>query len=327
MHQLTASTYVRYFAAIHCCLTIVCLALLPQAALSHDLGLARVDINLLSDSRLAISVQTPPGAASVSLQPGHCRAVDSDANGQSEPGVRQHWQLDCDWSEDTLLRLGGILEGAIVTTTRGGHREGVFVDSDEGVVSLRPFADAAGANTSVADYLRFGFEHILSGWDHLLFVLLLCLLATGWRLVKLVTAFTVGHSITLALAVLGFVAVAGPAVEACIALSIVFLARQVLANSGGLAHGYTLVCAFGMLHGLGFAGALVEAGLPSDRVAWALLAFNLGVEAGQLVFVALALAVFAVARRLHFRQPMHQGLAWLAGGMGCYWTLTRVLVG
>ena len=148
-------------------------------------------------------------------------------------------------------------------------------------------------------YLTLGIEHILTGIDHLLFVLALLLLTTGtWRLVKTVTAFTVAHSITLGLATLGIVHVPSRPVEAVIALSIVFVAAEIVqARRGraGLAAQMPWIVAFifGLLHGFGFAGALSEVGLPEGHIPVALLFFNLGVEAGQLLFVAAVLALVA----------------------------------
>ncbi|WP_170464354.1 HupE/UreJ family protein [Ruegeria arenilitoris] len=154
----------------------------------------------------------------------------------------------------------------------------------------------------LGSYFQLGFEHILEGWDHLLFVFALFILVRDpWRLVGAVTAFTVAHSITLALATLGVLHVPGPPVEAVIALSIVFLALEILKHKDGtlrLSEQYPwIVCfCFGLLHGLGFAGALAEIGVPSDDLFAALLAFNVGVEAGQLLFIGALSAVILTWR-------------------------------
>jgi hydrogenase/urease accessory protein HupE len=183
-----------------------------------------------------------------------------------------------------------------------------------------------------ATYFSLGVEHILGGIDHLLFVLALLLVVSGWRkLVATVTAFTVSHSITLALATLGFIHVPGPPVEAVISLSIVFVAAEIIRSREGAA-GLTarwpwiVAFTFGLLHGFGFAGALSEVGLPGSSIPLALLAFNLGVEAGQLLFVAAALVLYALARRVPATLP-----AWTwrippyaIGGVAAYWTLERV---
>ena len=150
-------------------------------------------------------------------------------------------------------------------------------------------------------YTLLGVEHILTGFDHLCFVLALVLIVGfNRRLFWTVTAFTLAHSITLALATLGVIHVPGPPVEATIALSIVFVASEIVQQQRGregLAskQPWLVAFAFGLLHGLGFAGALAEIGLPANAIPLALLFFNIGVEIGQLLFIA---AVFAATRLL-----------------------------
>ena len=157
------------------------------------------------------------------------------------------------------------------------------------------FSASPGAMEVARTYTVLGIEHILSGVDHLLFVLALVMLVRGTRrLVATITAFTLAHSLTLAAASLGFVSVPGPPVEATIALSIMFVAAEIVrARQGrpGLTQRYPWLVAFsfGLLHGLGFAGALAEVGLPPLSIPLALLFFNVGVEIGQLLFVAAVL--------------------------------------
>ncbi|WP_431299258.1 HupE/UreJ family protein [Tabrizicola sp. BL-A-41-H6] len=185
-----------------------------------------------------------------------------------------------------------------------------------------------------AEYLLLGFNHILAGIDHLVFVLGLTLIVGGgWRLVKTISAFTLAHSFTLALSTLGVVRVSQAPVEAAIALSIVFLARELVSvregRPGLTSHAPWLVAfVFGLLHGLGFAGALREIGLPRGDIPMALLAFNLGVEAGQLAFVAMVLMVLAAGKRLLYAAlPRWVELvpAYSIGTVAAYWTLERIL--
>src|SRR5262249_12390020 len=142
-----------------------------------------------------------------------------------------------------------------------------------------------------------GIEHILFGFDHLLFVLALILIVRNTRLLLLtVTAFTVAHSITLSLATLGVVHVPRPPVEACIALSILLLASEIVRSQRSQPSltarwPWAVAFSFGLLHGLGFASALIDVGLPQGEVPLALFAFNLGVEAGQLAFIAAVVGV------------------------------------
>ena len=183
------------------------------------------------------------------------------------------------------------------------------------------------------DYWRMGTIHILEGVDHLLFVLALMLIVTGFKpLLKAVTAFTVAHSITLALATLGVVHIPSAPTEALIALSILFLAVEIIHSRQGkisLTEQYPWVVAFafGLFHGLGFAGALSEIGLPQQEIPLALLMFNVGVETGQLMFIAAVLALFAVLKRLPVTLPhgAWRVLPYSIGSIAAYWTIDRVM--
>ena len=181
-------------------------------------------------------------------------------------------------------------------------------------------------------YARLGMEHILFGVDHLLFVLALLLLSDGtWALVRTVTAFTLAHSITLALATLGIVSVPPAPVEATIALSIVFVALEIVRRRDGGKPGLDpsfAAFAFGLLHGFGFAGALHAVGLPQGAIPVALLFFNLGVEAGQLLFIAAVLGIARLLRRIPL--PRHRPawgwrvLPYAIGSVATFWLLERL---
>jgi hypothetical protein len=191
---------------------------------------------------------------------------------------------------------------------------------------------ASGWDVAVA-YLALGVEHILGGVDHLLFVLALLLLVRGFTLLlKTITAFTVAHSLTLALAALGVLNVPGAPVEAVIALSILFLASEIVRTRGGqigLTARYPWVVAFtfGLLHGLGFAGALAEVGLPQSAIPLALLFFNVGVEVGQLLFVGASLVVVDLIRRPRFTWPAWSWRlpAYGIGSVAAFWCAERVV--
>ncbi len=207
------------------------------------------------------------------------------------------------------------------------------------VLPLEPrfvFAEGPGAYEVVQTYTLLGIEHILMGIDHLLFVLALLILVKGTgRLIATVTAFTLAHSLTLFAATLGWVHVPGPPVEAAIALSIVFVAGEIVhAQQGrlGLTQRYPWVVAFtfGLLHGLGFAGALAEVGLPQLSIPLALLFFNVGVEIGQLLFIAAILLLVTAWRRaanhLSLSRPnwMRQIPPYAIGGLASFWVVQRV---
>jgi hydrogenase/urease accessory protein HupE len=195
--------------------------------------------------------------------------------------------------------------------------------------------DAPGVVQVAGAYFHLGVEHILLGIDHLLYVLAMLLVVRGWkRIVATMTAFTATHSLTLSGAALGWVHVPQPPVEACIALSILFVASEIVRSREGrpgltARWPWIVSFTFGLLHGFGFAGALSEIGLPAHAIPVALLCFNVGVEAGQLLFIVGVFAVFGAARwlsrRLRFRQP---SWAWRVpsyaiGGMAAFWLIQR----
>lgn len=190
----------------------------------------------------------------------------------------------------------------------------------------------AGTSEIAWSYLVLGVEHILGGIDHLLFVLALLLIVRGGRRIVLtVTAFTVAHSITLVAATLGWFHVPGPPVEAMIALSIVFVAAEVVRGLQGrpgitARAPWVVAFSFGLLHGFGFAGALAEVGLPQTAIPVALLMFNVGVEIGQLIFVAVALAVGALIVRLPMlRRPwMQYAVPYAIGAVAMFWVIERI---
>ena len=188
----------------------------------------------------------------------------------------------------------------------------------------------------VRTYTILGIGHILSGIDHLLFVLALVLLVQGARrLLATITAFTAAHSLTLAGATLGWVNVPGPPVEALIALSIAFVASEIVhARQGRYSvtqhYPWLVAFAFGLLHGFGFAGALAEVGLPQSSIPIALLFFNLGVEIGQLLFVGAVLAVIDVVRRagqrLRLSPParLWRIAPYAIGALASFWLVERI---
>jgi hydrogenase/urease accessory protein HupE len=181
-------------------------------------------------------------------------------------------------------------------------------------------------------YVVEGMRHILFGADHLLFVLgLLLIVKDGWMLAKTITAFTLAHSITLAIATLGYASAPAPPLNAAIALSILFLGPEIVRvwrgeTSFTIRHPWVVAFAFGLLHGFGFATALTSAGLPRADLPLALLSFNLGVEIGQLGFVALILAMARSFRVLEIRWPPWVQLlpGYTVGALGALWTLQRV---
>jgi len=177
-------------------------------------------------------------------------------------------------------------------------------------------------------YAVLGFEHILSGFDHLMFVIgLLFLVGFNKRLVLTITAFTVAHSLTLASAALGLLTLRPPPVEATIALSIMLVAGEALRERETLARRWPALVAFlfGLVHGLGFAGALKDIGLPEAHLPIALLTFNVGVETGQLFTVAVAWVVYRTVRRLPIVPQMRLATLYAIGTMAAFWSCSRIV--
>jgi hypothetical protein len=222
---------------------------------------------------------------------------------------------------DVLLRIDS-LDGSSFT-----HR--LVPEAPSVVIPERP-----GAWEVAATYLVLGVEHILLGIDHLLFVLALVLLVRGvGRLIATITAFTVAHSITLAAATLGFVNVPSAPIEATIALSILFVAMELARGTTRAAPTLTaqfpwlVAFTFGLLHGFGFAGALSEVGLPAHAIPLALLFFNVGVELGQLAFIAVVLTGAWALRRVALDPPawMPRLAAYVIGSVAAFWVFERTV--
>lgn len=244
----------------------------------------------LGDLRLGLYVRLPAG----------CAPKAEPTRSIAEAAYIEKWVAHCaEGLRGQVISIDGLRATLTDALTRIEYRDGAVE-----VVRLTPESPTVtvrGAQTTwevARGYFQLGVDHILSGVDHLLFVFaLILLIQSRWMLVKTITAFTVAHSITLAGAALGYFSLPQPPVEAVIALSIAFVASE-LAKTGlgpkrlSLTYPWVVAFAFGLLHGFGFAGALKEIGLPQGDVPLALLTFNLGVEAGQLLFVAGVLIVF-----------------------------------
>jgi hydrogenase/urease accessory protein HupE len=250
----------------------------------------------------------------------------------------QRWRIEVAGGlAGQAVRFPGLAETRVDVLVRLARSDGTAQLGRVLVLDPQLVFTASPSSLEVAQtYTVLGIEHILTGFDHLLFVLALLILVDGTRrLVATITAFTLAHSLTLAAAALGFVHVPGPPVEAAIALSIVFVAAEIVrARQGrpGLTQRYPWVVAFtfGLLHGLGFAGALAEVGLPPLSIPVALLFFNVGVEIGQLMFIAAVFAVIRAGRwavrRFAWPQPgwLWRVPAYAIGGLASFWVLERV---
>lgn len=252
---------------------------------------------------------------------------------------------DASIERSTLTSPGG-LDGKAITIDPAA---GVLIDTLVRVVRLDGSIQVGRLNALTTSFLvegtpglfeqsityaRLGIEHILMGVDHLLFVLgLLLIVKDRWMLTKTITSFTIAHSITLAIATLGFASAPLPPLNAAIALSILFLGPEIVRKERGetsltIRHPWVVAFAFGLLHGFGFASGLTTLGLSSTEIPLALLLFNVGVEIGQLFFVAVILLLERSFRTLEIQWP-NWALklpAYSVGGLGAYWTIQRTLI-
>ncbi|TRZ45082.1 HupE/UreJ family protein [Robertkochia solimangrovi] len=229
-----------------------------------------------------------------------------------------------------IVNLNKTMVDVLVTIT--------YLNGEESTLMLQPDSPSGllpgktGKGQVIQTYTRLGIEHIWLGIDHLLFVLALIIITKGFRkIVKTITAFTLAHSITLSLAVLGYADLPAPPVEAMIALSIVFLASEILKIDQGKPtltseKPWLVAFSFGLLHGFGFAGALSDIGLPSTEIPLALAFFNIGVEIGQILFVILIIGILRlISLKKEWPTFARKIPAYAIGTVAAFWTIERVI--
>jgi hydrogenase/urease accessory protein HupE len=262
--------------------------------------------------------------------------LDRPHNSYSDGAAVTSWRIRVDGGlEGKTIEFAGLSQARIDVLARLTRADGSV--QLERIMAYDPRFEveaSPGAFEVVRTYTVLGIEHILTGFDHLCFVLALVLIVRGKRrLFWTVTTFTLAHSVTLALATLGVIHIPGPPVEAVIALSIVFVASEVLQQRRGreglaARQPWIMAAGFGLLHGLGFAGALAEVGLPPNAIPLSLLFFNVGVEIGQLLFIACVLLVaravpLLAAGRIDLR-PVAIAAPYAIGIVASYWVIERI---
>jgi hydrogenase/urease accessory protein HupE len=319
-------------------LAFVLSVLRATLAEAHELRPAFLDMKEISADQFAIIWKLPAlGEQRLALNahlPDSCKELKPPVNTLENFYIISRWPVAC---EGGLKGKEISIDGLRTTLTDVLVRI-EYIDSTSEVTRLTPekvsFAVTGQMNwvETARTYFWLGVEHILSGIDHLLFVLALMLLIhRRWMLLKTITAFTVAHSITLAGASLGYFSLPQKPVEATIALSIAFVASELVKIKSGsprLSETYPWVVAFafGLLHGFGFAGALREIGLPQVDIPLALLTFNLGVEAGQLLFVGGVLVAYWFVSSILRTQlvPARLAAAYCIGIVSTVWLISRL---
>lgn len=308
-------------------LVLLIAALLPGAARAHEMSMAEMALREVAPGRFTWQW-----------------TATSDRTGQIT--LTPRWPDGCQ-TDGALLQCGpGGLQGRLAIDGVGQRYSAAMVrvqwlDGQERVYTLTGAQPAVQLFGSADDrrgwaevastYTGLGVTHILGGFDHLLFVIaLLFLVGFQRQLVWTISAFTLAHSLTLALSSLGWLALRPPPVEAGIALSILLVAAEAMHRRPTLARRWPALVAFlfGLVHGLGFAGALREIGLPEQHLALALLGFNLGVEAGQLLTVAAAGLLVLAWRRLPalaaVSGPARVAALYGIGSLAAWWSIGRI---
>jgi hydrogenase/urease accessory protein HupE len=273
--------------------------------------------------------------------PEHCEILSEGLPEHTGAALIIRWDVRCDLSHGTL-RIDGLsrtLTDVMVRVTR--------LDGTQATYMLKPDApslDLADPAPPMGAYLVLGIEHLIFGIDHILFVIgLVMFIPDRWMLLKTITAFTAAHSITLALSVLEMVSLPQGPVEAVIALSILFLARELMLPDDRRSaimriRPWLMAFTFGLLHGFGFAGALTDIGLPREDLALSLFLFNLGIEVGQLMVIVAVLTLgwavnhlaawrrAAVGATAHAPEVVQQAFTIMMGIAAAYWTIDRTWV-
>jgi hydrogenase/urease accessory protein HupE len=321
-------------------ITVLLISSLALTAEAHRLQPAYLEINEQSAGKFSILWKRPfVSGRPMNIYPelpAGCTNLTEPAVQALASGAVERWLVDC--GSSGMINEKIVIVGLSATQTDTLLRV-QLIDGSMHTTVLRPDAPSflvpeKASKTKVAgSYLLLGIEHILGGFDHLLFVLgLLLIVRSTMLLIKTITSFTIAHSVTLAMATLGFVHVPQAPVEAVIALSIIFLASELAKQHRGetgltTKAPWLVALCFGLLHGFGFAGALTEVGLPQSDIPLALLFFNVGVEVGQLMFVAGVICVTWMINKLKLRWPVwvEQVPAYAIGSLAAFWFIQRTM--
>jgi len=309
-------------------LLLLLLATLAAPASAHGMRTAYAEIVEVQPGRATVHLRTtaPDPTLVVEAGPG----CSLEPSGDSTSLFDRAWLLDCPGALAghalTVRGLGPVFSDVVVWTSFvDGTTSSRIVRTAEPTFELR---SVASGWLVARQYVRLGVGHILTGYDHLLFLLLLVLLLRRARSVLLAeTAFTLSHSVSFSATALGWLRVSSMAAEACIALSLVLLAADVRVRGtpAGARRGAWMALVFGLVHGLGFAGGLREIGLPERAVAPALLSFGAGVEIGQVAFLGLVLGALHLVRGWSHLPRFKLATVYAAGSVSAYWLLERTI--
>ena len=305
--------------------TLVILAC-STALFSHEFNPAHLVVDELADNEYQVSWMYPIkniGARAEVFFPDNCKR-ESQLPSQKGKYLVERISLDCESSlKGQIISVNNlsVLTDALITIT---HSNGeVF----EGLMNLKRSSIEIPFQKQVypMGYFTLGIDHLMSGNDHILFILGLLFLISGFfNAVKTITAFTLAHSITLGLSVFELASLPQATVEAIIALTIIYLGLEVSESKKYKTTPWLVAFGFGLLHGLGFANALTGIGIGNEQLILSLLFFNLGIEAGQLLLVPIFGSVIWLSQKLNFYKQSATFTSLILGGMGFFWLIDRV---
>ena len=320
--------------------TVAMVILAAQSLFAHELRPGYLELRHTATNTYAVLWKVPAvGNMRLSIHPRfpeNCKPAGDVASYRASDSYTERLSLTCsDGLNGGTIAIDGLAATMTdvlvrIERTDGSTQIARLTQSMPALV-----VDVSPGRLQVARvYSVMGVEHILTGVDHLLFVLALLIITRGgWRLVKTVTAFTLSHSVTLTAATLGFVHVPQRPVEAVIALSIVFVAAEIIRMRRGIksitiSAPWMVAFSFGLIHGLGFAGGLNDAGLPLAHIPTALLFFSLGVESGHFLFIGVVLSLIAMVRRARIPFPRWTELAppYAIGTIAMFWVIQRTVL-
>jgi len=300
---------------------------------AHQTGLSYIEITQNKDNTLHVKYKKPLEDASATPifihYPSTCKTLQATDKIFNNGFIIQNFSLWCGKKGIVDSRIW--IEG-LVRSDKGVLVKYKSKDFEQKALlrSTSPFVKITKKSSTVEyikEYISLGIAHILSGYDHLLFILSMVLLARNLKVLLLAaTGFTIAHSITLALAVLDIITIPVKFVESMIALSIIFLARELLITKKTITkkHLEYIAFIFGFLHGMGFSTALKEIGLPQEDIAVSLFSFNIGIEMGQIIFIFISLSLLLPLYKFIAKEKVSRFLAYFIGIVASYWFIERV---
>jgi len=315
------------------------LVLFPPVAMAHPLAPSLLEIREAPGGQATVlwkmPLQRPAGADPRPVLPASCRPGPRSTAAEGTALVAR-WTVDCGrgglaGAEIAVQGLAAVRSDVLLRVTRAdGSTVRAVLRAEAPSYRMSRLPRSQRALDVAFSYLALGIEHLITGADHLLFLLgLMLLVKERRRLLATVTAFTLGHSVTLSLAALGVVHIPSAPAEAVIALSILVLAIELARDRPGVIsrRPWAMAAAFGLLHGLGFAGALAEVGLPAREIPLALLSFNTGIEIAQIAFLGVVSVLLFAWRPVARRLPAWSTAVpvYAIGSLAAYWVIARVV--